>query len=40
MGNEQLKYSSRELEVLNIYRILNKKNRHKMQPIPVCINNN
>jgi len=34
------KLSDRELEVLNIYRILNKKNKHKMEPIPICKNKN
>lgn len=29
--------SSRHLEVLQIYRILNKKNKHKMDPIPVYL---
>ena len=28
--------SARETEVLSIYRRLNKMNRHKMEPIPVC----
>ena len=37
-GNNDL--SDRELEVLNIYRILNNKNKHKMEPIPICKNNN
>lgn len=31
------KISSREREVLEIYKKLNKQNQHKMQPIPVCI---
>ena len=29
--------SDRELEVLKIYRNLNNKNKHKMNPIPVCL---
>jgi len=29
--------SNRELEVLAIYRKLNKANQHKMKPIPVCL---
>ena len=29
--------NSREKQVLNIYKTLNKSNRHKMQDIPVCI---
>jgi NAD+ synthase len=28
--------TNREREVLNIYTIMNKKNHHKMIPIPVC----
>ena len=28
---------SRQSEVLAIYRRLNAANRHKMEPIPVCI---
>lgn len=31
--------NKRELEVLNIYRTLNNNNKHKMDPIPVFINN-
>jgi NAD+ synthase len=30
-------FSERELEVLKIYKKLNKNNQHKMIPIPVCI---
>ena len=30
-------FTGREREVLEIYKRLNKKNRHKMDPIPVCI---
>lgn len=29
--------SKRQLEVLTIYRKLNRQNKHKMEPIPVCI---
>lgn len=29
--------STRQLEVLTIYRKLNRQNKHKMEPIPVCI---
>ena len=29
--------SSRQLEVLAIYRRMHKANRHKMDPIPVCL---
>ncbi len=29
--------STREIEVLNIYKRLNKINQHKMNPIPVCL---
>ena len=29
--------SKREIEILAIYRKLNKANQHKMQPIPVCV---
>ena len=31
------KISTRERDVLDIYRKLNNQNQHKMQPIPVCI---
>jgi len=31
------KESDREKEVLKIYRSFNKKNKHKMEPIPICI---
>lgn len=30
-------FSGREKEVLDIFKRLNKANRHKMEPIPVCI---
>ena len=30
--------TDKELEILNIYRTLNKNNKHKMEPIPVFIN--
>jgi NAD+ synthase len=29
--------STRQLEVLTIYRKLNRQNKHKMEPIPVCL---
>lgn len=29
--------SKRQLEVLTIYRKLNRQNKHKMEPIPVCL---
>ncbi len=32
-------YSNREKEVLSIYKGLNKANKHKMNPIPICIIN-
>lgn len=35
-GNEE-SLNPRQKEVLAIYRKLNKANRHKMEPIPVCI---
>jgi NAD+ synthase len=34
---ENTNLSDRDLEVLKIYRNLNKKNKHKMNPIPVCL---
>jgi NAD+ synthase len=34
-GDESI-LSEREREVLAIYRRLNRINRHKMEPIPVC----
>lgn len=33
---EEINLSSREIEVLAIYRKLHKANLHKMEPIPVC----
>ena len=36
-GSEE-ELTDKELEILNIYRTLNKNNRHKMEPIPVFIN--
>ncbi|WOI21837.1 NAD(+) synthase [Nonlabens ulvanivorans] len=30
-------FTGRKLEVFNLYSILNKKNQHKMNPIPVCM---
>lgn len=35
-SNSNLELTSREKEVLSIYKKLNKQNRHKMIPIPVC----
>lgn len=35
-GNEET-LNSRQKEVLAIYRKLNKANKHKMEPIPVCL---
>lgn len=35
-GSEE-KLSDRQLEVLNLYRRLNRINRHKMEAIPVCL---
>jgi len=34
--NGKKRLTKRETEVLGIYKELNEKNRHKMQPIPVC----
>ena len=34
---DEARLSDREIEVLAIYRRLNKINRHKMEPIPVCL---
>ena len=31
------KISDREKDVLKIYRSFNTKNKHKMEPIPICI---
>ena len=36
-GSEE-ELSDKELDILNIYRTLNKNNKHKMEPIPVFIN--
>lgn len=36
VGDEEV-LSQRELEVLKIFRKLNTSNRHKMEPIPVCL---
>lgn len=35
-GNEEI-LNARQKEVLAIYRKLNKANKHKMEPIPVCL---
>lgn len=37
VGKSSKNFKGRELEVFNIYHSLNKKNQHKMNPIPVCI---
>jgi NAD+ synthase len=34
--DDKSNFSERQLEVLSIYKTLNKANRHKMIPIPVC----
>jgi NAD+ synthase len=36
-GSKSEDYSEREKEVFNIYSKLNKANKHKMNPIPICI---
>ena len=36
-NGDESSLSSREKEVLNIYRKLNRMNTHKMEPIPVCL---
>ena len=36
-AGDEFRLSERESEVLAIYRRLNKINRHKMEPIPVCL---
>lgn len=36
-GREETALSSRQREVLAIYRRMNRANRHKLDPIPVCI---
>lgn len=35
-GKTAADFSGRKLEVFNLYSQLNKKNQHKMNPIPVC----
>lgn len=35
-GKNATDFSGRHLEVFNIYKRLNKANKHKMNPIPVC----
>ena len=35
-SGDEKKLSKRQAEVLNIFQNFNKKNRHKMIPIPVC----
>lgn len=37
LGSSGETFSGRDLEVFNIYKKLNKANRHKMDPIPVCL---
>ena len=34
--NSNQKFTTRQKEVLQLYKILNSKNKHKMDPIPVC----
>ena len=34
--NSNQKFTTRQKEVLQLYKILNRKNKHKMDPIPVC----
>ncbi|MGJ8684918.1 MAG: NAD(+) synthase [Nonlabens sp.] len=36
-GKTSKDFTDRELEVFNIYNDFNRKNQHKMNPIPVCI---
>ncbi len=36
LGISEIEFNNRELEVFKIYKRLNKNNRHKMLPIPVC----
>ncbi|GAK93702.1 NAD synthetase [Nonlabens ulvanivorans] len=36
-GKTASDFTGRKLEVFNLYSDLNKKNQHKMNPIPVCI---
>lgn len=33
---DELNFTDRQKEIINIYNKLNKSNQHKMQPIPVC----
>ena len=35
-GKQEQDFKGRELEVFHLYTSLNKKNQHKMNPIPVC----
>lgn len=35
-NNESYNLTERNIEVLNIFKKLNKQNKHKMNPIPVC----
>ena len=35
-SDDEKKLSKREIEVLKIFKNLNKKNKHKMTPIPIC----
>ncbi|MBP6090131.1 MAG: NAD(+) synthase [Crocinitomicaceae bacterium] len=36
-NGDESNLSTRQLEVLSIYRKLNRQNKHKMEPIPVCL---
>jgi len=36
-GKQADAYTGRELEVFTIFQRLNRANRHKMEPIPVCV---
>ena len=37
LENTDANYSEREKEVLKIYKRLNTSNKHKMEPIPICL---
>jgi len=37
LENTDANYSDREKEVLKIYKRLNTSNKHKMEPIPICL---
>jgi len=36
-NGEETELTSRQQEVLSIYRKLNRANQHKMNPIPICM---